>query len=102
MVQRRLKSEVWLRDVLNKQISVAENYAIFACVLLLSCLLLRHRIVSLFFFFLKFRLNIILFERMNNMKDFDDVTLVSEDKERNDNEVSMIGELFFDVTREIE
>ena len=36
------------------------------------------------------------------MKDFYDVTLVSEDKERNDNEVSMIGELFFDVTREIE
>ena len=48
MVQRRLKSEVWLRDVLNKQISVAENYAIFACVLLLSYLMLGHRIVSLF------------------------------------------------------
>ena len=48
MVQRRLKSEVWLRDVLNKQISVAENYAIFACVLLFSCLLLGHGIVSLF------------------------------------------------------
>ena len=39
---------------------------------------------------------------MNHMKDFYDVTLVSEDKERNDDEVSMIGELFFDVTREIE
>ena len=48
MVQRRLKSEVWLRDILNKQISVAENYAIFACVLLLSYLLLGRRIVSLF------------------------------------------------------
>ena len=30
------------------------------------------------------------------------MTLMSDDKERNDNEVSMIGELFFDVTREIE
>ena len=91
MVQRRLKSEVWLRDVLNKQISVAENYAIFACVLLLSYLLLGHRFVH---FFLKFRLNIILFERMNNMKDFDDVTLAREDKELNDDEVSTIGGLF--------
>ena len=46
------------------------------------------------FFFLKFRLNIILFERMNNMKDFDDVTLAREDKELNDDEVSTIGGLF--------
>ena len=48
MVQRRLKSEVWLRDVLNKQISVAENYAIFACILLFNYRLLGHGIVSLF------------------------------------------------------
>ena len=46
------------------------------------------------FFFLKFRLNIILFERMYNMKDFDDVTLAREDKELNDDEVSTIGGLF--------
>ena len=46
------------------------------------------------FFFLKFRLNIILFERMNNMEDFDDVTLAREDKELNDDEVSTIGGLF--------
>ena len=46
------------------------------------------------FFFLKFRLNIILFERMNNMKDFDDVTLAREDKELNDDEVSTIRGLF--------
>ena len=46
------------------------------------------------FFFLKFRLNIILLERMNNVKDFDDVTLAREDKELNDNEVSTIGGLF--------
>ena len=46
------------------------------------------------FFFLKFRLNIILFERMNNMEDFDDVTLAREDKELNDDEVSTIGRLF--------
>ena len=39
---------------------------------------------------------------MNHMKDFCDVTLVSEDKERNDDEVSMIGGLFFEVTREVE
>ena len=46
------------------------------------------------FFFLKFRLNIILFERMNNMEDFDDVTLEREDKELNDDDVSTIGGLF--------
>ena len=46
------------------------------------------------FFFLKFRLNIILFERMYNMKDFDDVTLAREDKELNDDDVSTIGGLF--------
>ena len=46
------------------------------------------------FFFLKFRLNIILFERMNNMKDFDDVTLAREDKKLNDDEVSTIRGLF--------
>ena len=36
---------------------------------------------------------------MNNMKDFDDVTLAREDKELNDDEVSTIGGLFFDVTK---
>ena len=51
------------------------------------------------FFFLKFRLNIILFERMNNMEDFDDVTLAREDKELNDDEVSTIGGLFLMLLR---
>ena len=51
------------------------------------------------FFFLKFRLNIILFERMYNMKDFDDVTLAREDKELNDDDVSTIGGLVLDVTK---
>lgn len=31
---------------------------------------------------------------MNNMEDFDDVTLAREDKELNDDEVSTIGGLF--------
>ena len=72
MVQRRLKSEVWLRDIWTNEYrsqkiarySLASMYPVTFC-LAQNCFT---------FFFLKFRLNIILFERMNNMEDFEGLT----------------------------